>query len=39
MLSRANVLVKKTLDEGRQGRLDPHLVVEIKKAFPDIVRI
>jgi trimethylamine--corrinoid protein Co-methyltransferase len=39
MLSRANVLVKKTLDEGREGRLDPHLVVEIKKAFPDIVRI
>lgn len=39
MLSRANVLVKKTLDEGREGRLEPDLVVRIKRAFPGIVNI
>lgn len=39
MLSRANVQVKKTLDEGREGRLEPDLVVRIKRAFPGIVNI
>ena len=39
MLSRANVMVKKTLDEGRQGRLDPDLILEIKNTFPGIINI
>ncbi|MCK4241991.1 MAG: trimethylamine methyltransferase family protein, partial [Dehalococcoidia bacterium] len=34
MLSRANDLVQKILEEGREGLLDHDLISEIKKAFP-----
>jgi len=34
MLSRANELVQKILDEGREGLLDLDLISEIKEAFP-----
>jgi len=39
MLSRAHVLVKNTLDNGRESRLDPDLVLDIKKTFPCIINI
>jgi trimethylamine--corrinoid protein Co-methyltransferase len=36
MLSRANDLVEKILDDGKEGLLDTDLVVEIRKKFPGI---
>jgi trimethylamine:corrinoid methyltransferase-like protein len=36
MLSRANDLVEKILNEGPEGLLDTDLVVEIRKKFPGI---
>ena len=39
MLSRAHVLVKKTLDGGRESCLDTDLILEIKKTFPGILNI
>jgi trimethylamine--corrinoid protein Co-methyltransferase len=36
MLSRANDLVEKILNDGKEGLLDTDLVVEIKKKFPGI---
>jgi len=36
MLSRANDLVEKTLNDGKEGVLNTHLVVEIRKKFPGI---
>jgi trimethylamine--corrinoid protein Co-methyltransferase len=36
MLSRANNLVEKTLNDGKEGVLDTDLVVEIRKKFPGI---
>ncbi|MDY6911356.1 MAG: trimethylamine methyltransferase family protein, partial [Chloroflexota bacterium] len=39
MLSRAHEMVKKTLNEGRKGRLSPELILRIKDAFPGIKNI
>lgn len=39
MLSRAHTLVKETLDNGRESRLHPDLIQQIKRAFPGIVNI
>jgi hypothetical protein len=39
MLSRANELVGKILEERKEGLLDHDLVAEIKKAFPGSQRL
>jgi trimethylamine--corrinoid protein Co-methyltransferase len=36
MLSRANDLVEKTLNDGKEGLLDTDLIVELRKKFPGI---
>jgi trimethylamine:corrinoid methyltransferase-like protein len=36
MLSRANELVQKILQEGKEGLLDPDMTREIKRLFPAI---
>ena len=36
MLSRANNLVEKTLNDGKEGVLDTDLIIEIRKKFPGI---
>ncbi len=39
MLSRANELVQEILREGREGLLDPDLILEIGKVFPGITHV
>lgn len=39
MLSRAHQLVKDTLETGREGRLGPKVISQIKRRFPEIVKI
>ena len=39
MLSRAREMVETTLEHGRASRLDPELILRLKKTFPEIVKI